>query len=337
MNQITSEEDFRKRAAVLHERATKAAKMNKWSEKELVVVFHELDTFGGYRFYGAKSLYDYAMKTHKLSDSIALNIINVARKSKEVPAIREAVVNGTISISAARKMVPVITKESAEAWIEFAATSSVRDVERAVAEAKPELLVQESAKYVAKDRLKVVNSFDEEAHDKLRRVMDIESQRKNRAVGQSDAQVAALDAYLEKHDPLLKAERIRDRQLAKQNNAAAPVTGQVYPKLDEPDRSLQSTIDVPSQKPRTPYPAALTHAIDLRDGCRCTHIDEDGERCKEQRWLHYHHLLERAKGGQDTLENMVTLCSGHHRLRHWLSEAAYPQATLVRSPATVYH
>ncbi|MEK7357429.1 MAG: hypothetical protein AAB250_13335 [Bdellovibrionota bacterium] len=205
----------RERAKILHERATKAVKLNVWSEKELVVVFYELDQFGGYRFYGAKNLYQYAMKVHKLTESTALNIINVARKSKHVPAIREAVVDGRLSVSTARKIVPVITKENADAWIELAQTEIVRDVERAVAEAKPELAVRESAKFVAKDRLAVTSSFDEEAYDKMRRVMDLESQRTRKASTQGEALVAALDAYLEKHDPLLKAERARDRELKK--------------------------------------------------------------------------------------------------------------------------
>ncbi len=199
----------KERAKILHDRATKAVKMNVWSEKELVVVFHELDLFAGYRFYGAKSLYDYAIRVHKLTESTALNIINVARKSKHVPAIREAVVDGRLSVSTARKIVPVITKDNADAWIELAQTKIVRDVERAVAEAKPELAVRESAKFVAKDRLAVISSFDKEAYDKMRRVMDLESQRTRKASTQGEALVAALDAYLEKHDPLIRAERAR--------------------------------------------------------------------------------------------------------------------------------
>lgn len=307
------------RARALHGRATAAVKSHNWSERELVEVFSELDTFQGYRFYGAKNLYDYAMKVHELSEAVALNLINIARKSREVPAIKKAVVEGKISISAARKIVPVITKETANAWIDLASTHSVRQVEKAVAEAKPETAVRETARFVMRDRLEVVLSLDEEAYDKLKRVMDLESQRSKCAVGQGQAVVAALDAYLEKHDPILKAERIRDRKLAektetrkresakphtakpesRENNAPAPVTGQMN-----------------QTRGRTKLSAALKRAVDLRDRGRCTVVDSSGVRCAQRRWIHYHHVIERALGGRDVLENLITVCSSHHSMIH---------------------
>lgn len=57
-------------------------------------------------------------------------------------------------------------------------------------------------------------------------------------------------------------------------------------------------------------PAALRRALRNRDGgCRfpgCTH----------ERFLHAHHIQHWARGGPTTLENLVQLCSYHHRLVH---------------------
>ncbi len=57
-------------------------------------------------------------------------------------------------------------------------------------------------------------------------------------------------------------------------------------------------------------PPALRRALRSRDaGCRfpgCTH----------ERFLHAHHIRHWAKGGPTTLENLVQLCSYHHRLVH---------------------
>lgn len=335
------------RARALHDRAARAAEMHTWSERELVAAFSDLDSFQGYRLYGAKNLYDYAMKVHKLSEAVALSLINIARKSREVPAIKKAVVEGKISISAARKIVPVITKETASTWIELAATKSVRQVEKAVAEAKPETAVRETARFVMKDRLEVVLSLDEEAFGKLKRVMDLESQRTKSAIGQGQAVVAALDAYLEKHDPILKAERIRDRKLAKvevydqlkseklryakqessiSNDARAPVTGQMIENsevVDSERTEAGKKFSVRTQQlsqcriePRTKLPAALKQALDLRDRGRCIFVGENGVRCPERRWIHYHHVIERAFGGEDSLENLVTVCSSHHSMIH---------------------
>jgi hypothetical protein len=57
-------------------------------------------------------------------------------------------------------------------------------------------------------------------------------------------------------------------------------------------------------------PPALRRALRSRDeGCRfpgCTH----------ERFLHAHHIQHWARGGPTTLENLVQLCSYHHRLVH---------------------
>jgi hypothetical protein len=57
-------------------------------------------------------------------------------------------------------------------------------------------------------------------------------------------------------------------------------------------------------------PPALRRAVRSRDrGCRfpgCTH----------ERFLHAHHIQHWARGGPTTLENLVQLCSYHHRLVH---------------------
>jgi hypothetical protein len=64
-----------------------------------------------------------------------------------------------------------------------------------------------------------------------------------------------------------------------------------------------------SRRTRT-IPPALRRALRSRDaGCRfpgCTH----------ERFLHAHHIRHWAKGGPTTLENLVQLCSYHHRLVH---------------------
>jgi hypothetical protein len=61
---------------------------------------------------------------------------------------------------------------------------------------------------------------------------------------------------------------------------------------------------------------AVARQVDLRDKGQCTFMSPGGHRCQEQRWLHAHHIVPKSKGGPDTLENLTTLCSGHHRVVH---------------------
>jgi hypothetical protein len=63
------------------------------------------------------------------------------------------------------------------------------------------------------------------------------------------------------------------------------------------------------RKRRTP-PAALGRALRRRDGgCRFPG-------CGRRRFLHAHHIVHWAHGGQTNFTNLMLLCSRHHRLVH---------------------
>ena len=45
-------------------------------------------------------------------------------------------------------------------------------------------------------------------------------------------------------------------------------------------------------------------------------VDSKGNRCENRRWLDVHHVVPRAAGGSNAPENLITLCSAHHRIEH---------------------
>jgi hypothetical protein len=53
-----------------------------------------------------------------------------------------------------------------------------------------------------------------------------------------------------------------------------------------------------------------------RDREKCQAEMPDGTKCGETKWLHQHHMIPREFGGEDTAENLITLCSSHHRMVH---------------------
>jgi len=72
----------------------------------------------------------------------------------------------------------------------------------------------------------------------------------------------------------------------------------------------------PTAHSRTPIPAAIQHAVNLRDQRRCVERLPDGKRCNERRWTDIHHIRLVSEGGEHTPGNLVTLCSAHHKLAH---------------------
>jgi 5-methylcytosine-specific restriction endonuclease McrA len=67
-------------------------------------------------------------------------------------------------------------------------------------------------------------------------------------------------------------------------------------------------------------PSHIEHQVHLRDQHQCAHKDEHGMRCAQRRWLEIHHTVHFSLGGESTLENLITLCSGHHKMVHHRAE-----------------
>jgi hypothetical protein len=71
-------------------------------------------------------------------------------------------------------------------------------------------------------------------------------------------------------------------------------------------------VEQPSpERARQSIPPALRRAVLRRDGARCRVTG-----CRHATFVDVHHLVPRAEGGPHTPENLVTLCSAHHRAIH---------------------
>ncbi|MGE3759068.1 MAG: HNH endonuclease, partial [Pseudobdellovibrionaceae bacterium] len=128
-------------------------------------------------------------------------------------------------------------------------------------------------------------------------IQDLLSQETKRPASLEDALDEMANLYLEKKDPVRKAERAQKRKSAGRQKV---VTGRSHSK--SPQRKKLS--------------AETKHALNLRDGRQCTEMGPSGQRCENRRWLDYHHIIPISAGGADELENLVTLCRGHHEARH---------------------
>ena len=104
-----------------------------------------------------------------------------------------------------------------------------------------------------------------------------------------------LEEFVERHDPVRKSERALMRKPVAQTQAVKKL------------HVLR----------RVALNAALKHQVALRDQNQCTHIDRDGTRCQTKQWLDIHHVKEVVHGGTNELQNLRTLCSAHHKVRHF--------------------
>jgi 5-methylcytosine-specific restriction endonuclease McrA len=196
----------------IHEKALEIVSRYKRAEADLIDILQKADEHRVYLQLECKNLHEYTMKVLKLSESVAFNFIVVAGKAKEVPELKQAIQSGHLSVSKARKITAVLTKENQNTWLKMAIEMPQKKLEQQVAQACPKEATPEKLKFVSGDRLNLKMGISEMIHQKLKRAQDLESQRRKTAVSLEETLESLLDVYLEKHDPVKSSERLKTRK-----------------------------------------------------------------------------------------------------------------------------
>lgn len=128
-----------------------------------------------------------------------------------------------------------------------------------------------------------------------------------------------IEEYLKKHDPVERAKRQKIKGKLEAEIKTEPSLGKVDHTQscnvhnDEPNGVL--TRQKKGRK-RQPLPAKTKHQVYLKAGGQCMAIDPSGKRCQSTRFTEVHHIHPVAAGGENDIENLILLCSGHHGVAH---------------------
>lgn len=263
----------------LHELALGLAKTYLSSEKKLLNVLIEMREQKSFASLGYTGIFSYCVHALGFSESQASYFSSVARKSEEVPELKKAIDSDELTLSKARRIVSVITPETQQVWIDLARTLPQRELEKRVAEVNPSA-VREKIKAVDHDRHEVRLGLSGKAREKLERAIALISKKRGKVSSLEETLESLLDEYLEKNDPVKKAERTILRKVTPTKN-------------------------------RRKIPTAIRHAVKRRDRGRC---QEKG--CTNQTWTEIHHKTPYSENGAHTLSNLVTLCTAHHKVEH---------------------
>jgi hypothetical protein len=265
---------------ILHQRALTAANQVHRSEVELVGILQQIDHCKGFKEMGFASLFVYATEALGLSEECAFKVIRVERKAFEVPQLKAALESGKFTLSKAVVISSVINPENQAHWLDMARTRTKRELEKLVAEAHPERPKPEKFREQGNGMVRLELSVTEEVFELLQRSQELLAQKRGEHPSMAEVLGALAVSYVKREDPVAKAAR----------NAHKTVPG-----------------DSSSQR---------HHHVHLRDRGRCQYKLPSGKICGQRRWLHVHHLKPRAHGGTDEPDNLVTLCSAHHRMVH---------------------
>ncbi len=263
----------------LHKRALAVADEIRKLECEMIDLLQAIEACRGFAELGYTSLFVYVTGELGLSEDCAYKLITVSRKAKEVPLLFRAIAEGTITVSKAVVISPVITVENSEHWISMASSLSKRNLEKAVAEVRPEAGRKEKAKPIGNKMVRLELDISEEAHALLIRARELIAQKKTQNVSLAETLLEIAGDFVKRNDPVEKA-----------------------------DRNTKKTRPGASSK--------NLHKVHHRDRGRCQFKHSNGKFCGERKWLHVHHRKPKSEGGGDEPENLVTLCAAHHRMVH---------------------
>lgn len=273
----------------IHNEALAIAKEDRLIEAKLISILQLVNREQVYKKMGYGSLFTYAVEALNIAPERVYQLNAVAKKCEEVPELKKAIESGELNVSRARRIVSVIDEKTSEVWIEKAVNLPQRDLEKEVARANPKETVPEMTKILNAMEAYIGLSISLKAKAHLERLQDLLSQKTGKPASLRDVIEHFAEESVNRLDPVKKAER---------NVGKSP-----------------KAVNLSSRIKRRPLPASMKHKIFLRDQGQCTKVVQ-GKRCAARRWLDVHHVTPLAKGGRDTLENLVTLCSAHHRIDH---------------------
>jgi hypothetical protein len=282
--------------SALNETALSLAQDYLQTEAALLEVLSQIEKRRAYLDFGCGDLFSYCVERLKLSRAQAYYFLKVARKSEEVPALKAAVAKGTLSLSQARRIVPVLTPENAASWIEKAATLKQPALELEVAKASPRGQIHERLRPVAPELCDFRCGVTPEFMQAFLEIQDLVSKSKRAPASMPETLEAMKEVYLEKHSPVRRAERAQRRVSCRKQNPplrAAKIDGK-----------------------RTAVRAEVLHQVALRDRGRCCFRSRDGHQCTQTRWTDVHHIIAVSEGGGHSIDNLITYCSAHHHELH---------------------
>jgi hypothetical protein len=291
---------------------------------ELLATIAEVDCRKLHLPAGYPSMFAYCVGYWHMSEDVAYKRIRAARAGRRYPAIRQAVEEGRIHLTAVVFLAPHLTRDNADELIAAATHRTKAEIERMLAERfpKPDLatliesiapaptradqppqLVPEPVQDVVMSSPRVLEPVAEPPRPKitplapqrfgLQVTIDAETQ-------QLLQDVRALMGHTIPSGDLAAVlrESLRITKLALEKKRYAQVSE------PRPGRRTRSTRHIP---------AHVRREVWKRDEGRCTFVSDRGHRCESRTRLEFDHALPVARGGEATVSNLRLRCRPHNQ------------------------
>ncbi len=283
-----------------------------------------------YRELGYSSINQYARQELGFSSSRTGDFLNICRKLKELPKVREEVASGRLGYTAARVLVTVADQGNEGAWLKVAQQVPRRELELAVKRAKKEAVDSRSGQTSLIPRkasrpaaVVPVRLSLELSPTQFARYESLWAQiRKTGGVSadKGEALLEIMASFLGRSSPRGDPPRaakapvqIHIHQCPDCAKASVQTgKGELAMGNAERDRALcDAMISREHGRNRSAIPPATRRGVLARDRHRCQNSG-----CGHTQFLEVHHRIPRSRGGSNDPGNLLTLCSACHQLLH---------------------
>ena len=244
---------------------------------------------------GCGSLFTYCVQVLGLCESAAYNRIEVARAAKDYPAILGALEDGSLTLTAARRLAPHLTPTNHADVLAAARYKSKRELDELIATLAPRpdapaelhplpegVTQRGDVACLSPDRYRIQFTIGLETRNKLQEVQD------------------------------LLRHSIRDGDLGEIFDRALTTLLQKAQRQRFAAGCAASRLERPVMPGSRYIPARVRRAVWRRDKGRCAFVGAQG-RCSETTLLQFHHRIPFADGGAATRENIELRCAEHNR------------------------
>ena len=300
---------------------------------ELVAHLAEVDARKLYLPAGYSSMFTYCRDALLLSEDAAYSRIEVARAAHRFPVVLDLMVQGALSLTAAKLLARHLTEDNHRAVLEAARGLRTSEVETLIAALAPRpdapTLIRKVPPAPASPPAALVStaatsgaispllgpsaSVESPIPSRPAVVTALAPERYKMQVTISGKAVEMLEMA---QDLLRHALPSGDVAVVLEWALRALVTEQLKKKFAETDRPQRSRGTAPDSRHVS---AEVKRGVYLRDRGRCAFVGANGRRCGERAFLEFHHVHPYAHGGGATEGNIQLRCRSHNR-HEWRRE-----------------
>lgn len=308
-----------------------------------------------YRMLGYSNMAQYATAELKFSKTRSGDFMRLALRLKELPAVKKSLATGDLGYTKVVEIIKVATPFTQDRWVAEAAKTSRRELAKKVkrVRAKAQARARDRAQGRSAggtqgsllDETPSEKQLSAEVPMRVGLEMTPEQFARFEALMEKVHKLGAVPAGTNKVDALLAGLEelvqgtLKSTTACDEKPSAKPTRRRVFPApfqvhvhqcpecakstvqtsrgemelspADAKRAQCDARIKRPGEPNSSTIPPARRSEVLRRDRFRC-----QSPGCHHSRFLEVHHLKPRSQGGGNELENLVTLCSGCHRLHH---------------------